>query len=91
MTRLRYSLMVVALLSSPAAADPPAQEVVVKGPDRTVYEKRTVIDFGEKDLEGNLSRPEGSYVLERRASSFPSLLRLRQDFNPELRRSMDEL
>lgn len=75
------------LLASPAAAE----EKVVKQPDRIIYEKKTVIDFNEKTMEGELAKPEGSYLLERRKTQFDSMLWLRRDFTPELKRSVDEM
>jgi len=50
-----------------------------------------VIDFNDVTVEGELTKPEGSYVLDRTRTRFPSLIRLRADFNPELQKSADNL
>jgi hypothetical protein len=63
----------------------------VREPDRTVYERKTVIDFSEVTVEGELKKPEGSYLLDRGRSRFRSLLKLRANFVPELIRSTDQL
>ena len=55
-----------------------------------VYEKKTVLDFSDVTLEGSLTRPEGSYVLNRQRARFDSLVQTRKDFVPELQRSADE-
>ena len=55
-----------------------------------VYEKKTVLDFSDVTLEGELTRPEGSYVLNRRKARFDSLVETRKDFVPELDRTTDE-
>ena len=67
------------------------QETVVQEPDRTVYRKRTTIDFSDVAVEGQLSKPEGSYVLNRRQNSFRTLIRIRDNFLPELQKSVDSL
>jgi hypothetical protein len=64
---------------------------VVQEPDKVVVRKRTVIDFNDVTVEGELTRPEGSYVLDRTRTHFNSLIRLRDDFNPELQKSADNL
>lgn len=57
---------------------------------KVVYEKKTVLDFSDVTLEGELTRPEGSYVLNRERARFGSLVELRGDFTPELEKSVDE-
>ncbi len=64
---------------------------VVHETDRTVYKKKTVIDFNDVTLEGDLTKPEGSYVLNRKKTKFGSLIKLRDNFNPELQKSVDNL
>ncbi len=83
----RALLWAALLLAAPAQAE----EKVAKQPDRIIYEKKTVIDFNEKTMEGELAKPEGSYLLERRKTEFDSLLWMRRDFKQELKRSVDEM
>ena len=90
--------VLIALLSLPALAqDKPAPGEerpgvkVVREPDKVVVRKRTVIDFNDVTVEGELTKPEGSYVLDRSRTHFNSLIRLRDDFNPELQKSADNL
>jgi hypothetical protein len=83
--------------SAPAAAgeEPPPPPVrgpkLVQEPDKVVVRKKTVIDFGDVTVEGELTRPEGSYLLNRSKTRFQSLIRLRDNFNPELQKSADNL
>jgi hypothetical protein len=86
--------LIALLLLAPAALadDPPAKGVkVVQEPDRVVVRKRTVIDFNDVTVEGELARPEGSYLLDRTRTRFRSLIRLRDNFDPELQKSADNL
>ena len=58
---------------------------------RIVYERETVIDFESMDVSGELVRPEGSMILDRRRAAFNPLIRLRTDFNEEMAESVDEV
>ena len=73
-------------LSAPAWS-----QKVVQEPDRTVYRKKTAIDFSDVAVEGELTKPEGSYVLNRKKTSFRNLIRIRDNFIPELQKSVDNL
>ena len=68
-----------------------AEDKVVQEGDKTVYKKKTVIDFNDVTLEGELTKPEGSYLLNRGKTRFKSLIKLRDNFNPELQKSADNL
>jgi hypothetical protein len=83
--------VLIALLSLAAAAEEKPGVKVIHEADKVVVRKRTVIDFNDVTVEGELTKPEGSYVLDRNRTRFPSLIRLRDDFNPELQKSADNL
>lgn len=84
--------VLIALLSLPAlAAEEKPGVKVIQEADRVVVRKRTVIDFNDVTVEGELTKPEGSYVLNRSRTRFRSLVRLRDNFNPELQKSADNL
>jgi hypothetical protein len=91
--RARQTALALALLaaSSALAEEPAVQAPAVQAPDRTVYQKRTVIDFGEVAVEGELSRPEGSYSVARRRTTFKTLVKVRDTLAPELQRSAENL
>jgi len=87
-------LLILALLSAPAFAQEksePKGPKIVREADKVVVRKRTVIDFNDVTVEGELTKPEGSYLLNRNKTRFPSLIRLRDNFNPELQKSADNL
>ncbi len=103
MKKLLIKLATAAALASlPALADdPPAQsqttttkqgnKTVVQEADKVIVRKRTVIDFNDVTVEGELTKPEGSYLLNRNKTRFQSLIKLRDNFNPELQKSADNL
>lgn len=66
-----------------------AQEA--SGNDKVVYKKRTVIDFSDAVIEGELTKPEGAYVVSRKASKFSNLIKVRMTYAEELGRSAAEL
>ena len=87
---VRRTVLIV-LLALPALAEEKPRAKVVQEADRIVVRKRTVIDFNDVTVEGELTRPEGSYVLNRNRTRFRSLVRLRDNFNPEVQKSADNL
>jgi hypothetical protein len=92
MRRLAAAVAVVALWAVPAVAEEAETRVkVIQEEDRTIYRKNTVIDFTDVAVEGELTKPEGSYVLNRKETDFDSLIRVRDNFNPELQKSVDNL
>lgn len=65
---------------------------IVFAQDRaTEYKKRTEIDFEALDITGEMIKPQGSVIIERRKAEFNPLIRIRTDFNPEMRDSVREI
>ncbi len=88
MKRIVTVMFGVALFVSGAAI---AQDNVVEEPDRVEYNKKTVIDFSDVNIEGELTKPEGSYIKNRKRTKFRNLIELRGNFRPEMRRSVSKL
>ena len=83
---------VLAIAFAMSAGSAHAQEdKVVQETDKTVFKKKTIIDFSDVTIQGELTKPEGSYVLNRKKTSFKSLLKIRANFLPELINSTDNL
>jgi len=55
------------------------------------YKDRTVIDFEEVDVNGELVKPSGMLLLDRKKADFNPLIRLREHFNDEMKQSVDEV
>jgi hypothetical protein len=54
--------------------------------------KRTSkIDFEDELVEGELKKPELFYLLQKKQFNFKRLIKLREDFLPEMRRDGDEV
>jgi hypothetical protein len=86
---MRRSLLVLAVFAMSAQAF--AQDDAVVEADKTVYNKKTVIDFSDVNIEGELTKPEGSYIKNRKKTRFRNLIELRGNFRPELARSVSKL
>ncbi len=64
---------------------------LAQGGDTVAYKKRTVIDFTDVTIEGELTKPEGSYIVNRKFSKFSSLIKLRENYVFELLSSAGDL
>jgi hypothetical protein len=53
------------------------------------YRKRTEIDFEDVSVDGELKKPHGAYLLDKRQSSFNPLIRMKVDFNKEMTESVN--
>ena len=56
--------------------------------DRIVYKQRTEINFDGVDIQGELVKPAGTLLLDRRAASFNPLIKLRENWNLEMKESI---
>tara|TARA_R100000908_G_C3648849_1_gene81579 strand:+ start:321 stop:554 length:234 start_codon:yes stop_codon:yes gene_type:complete len=73
------------LLSGVAYADNKEEE------PKVVYKQRTEIDFEGVEIEGELVKPQGSLVLDRRHAKFNPMIKLRTDFDDEMDKSVQEV
>ena len=97
---MKRSLLVAALfaLSFPVAAiaaddDTTAGEVQeIDGKKvRVVYKKKEEINFDDVLIQGELKKPQGAYLLNRKKSDFSDMIDERAHFKLELKKSLDEI
>ena len=55
------------------------------------YKQQTEIDFEGVEVEGELVKPQGALLLERRAANFNPLITLRKNFDTEMRKSVNDV
>jgi hypothetical protein len=84
---LRILLAVIGL-SAPAVAS--AQDTDDSG-RQIKYKERTEIDFEGVDVNGELVKPAGQLLLDRRKANFNPLIRIRENFSEEMKQSIDEV
>jgi hypothetical protein len=79
-------LLAVTLPLSAAAAEPP------KAPEaRVEYEKKTVINFEDDTIQGDLTRPDGEYVEARKKVDHSNLIQVREDWKEKVLQAPDDL
>ena len=58
---------------------------------QVVYKQKTEIDFEGLEIEGQLLKPHGAIVQERKGAAFNPLIQLRTDFNQEMKLSVSKI
>jgi hypothetical protein len=76
----------MALAQQKAAAKPGAG-----GDENTTYKAKTVYDFEDDTVEGDLQRPDGELVDSMRKVKHSSLIEIRKDFIPEMLKSLEDI
>ena len=93
MRSLLLALMAVTVVAPGALAqDAPEDGTIVDPNDPSVvYKKKTEYDFEDDVVEGSFVRPEGEYLDARRSARHSSLIRIRENFVPEMLRSAEDI
>ena len=58
---------------------------------KVTYKKKTVYDFEDDLVEGELQRPDGEYIDTRRKAKHSSLIKIRENFIPEMLKSAEDI
>jgi hypothetical protein len=80
----KFMIIGLLLLATPAMADDDDEPIVI-------YKKQTEIDFEALELEGELVKPQGNLILERKKANFNPLIKLRKDFTQEINQSVGDV
>jgi hypothetical protein len=78
-------------LPAGAALAQDAEGGVVDPETGVVYQKKTVYDFEDDVVEGTLVKPEGDYLQSRQRGKHSSLIKIRDNFVPEMLKSAEDL
>ena len=81
---MKKLLFIGLLFSAPVMADD-------KEDPKVIYRKKTEIDFENLDIEGELVKPQGALLLERKKANFNPLIKLRQNFTSEINQSVTDI
>jgi len=89
-------LGLVALAGNAVAQDQPAGGdsggIKAAAPEGDVqYKAKTVYDFEDDTVEGDLQRPDGELVDANRKAEHASLIEIRKDFIPEMLKSLEDI
>ena len=55
------------------------------------YEKKTVINFDDDTIQGDLTRPDGEYVEARKRVEHSDLIRVREDWREKVKQAAGEM
>ena len=58
---------------------------------RVEYEKKTVINFDDDTIQGDLTRPDGEYVEARKRVNHSNLIKVREDWRDKVKQSAADL
>jgi hypothetical protein len=82
-----YMVAVGLAIPTAAAAQAPADD-----PNTTIiYQKKTVVSFGDDTIDGDLTRPDGEYLESRKRVRHSNLIRIRENFRTKVLQSVTRL
>jgi hypothetical protein len=82
------TFIMIAVLSLAGVETALAQEA---GGDSATYKSKTVYDFEDDNVEGDLQRPDGELVNSINKAQHESLIEIRKDFIPEMLKSLEDI
>jgi hypothetical protein len=81
-----------ALAADPAAGGDAKAAAAGGGDDaNTTYKAKTVYDFEDDTVEGDLQRPDGELVSAQKKAEHSSLIEIRKDFIPEMLKTLEDI
>ncbi len=86
---MRAQILAALLAAVPLSAS--AQEAKAQPAPKIEYEKKTVINFEDDTIEGDLKRPDGEYVESRQRVDHSNLIRIREDWREKLMQASGDL
>ena len=88
---LAPSLALAQAKGKPAAAPAKAGAAPAAGADGVTYKQKTTYDFDDDIVEGDLVRPDGEFVDSRKMAKHSSLIKIRENFIPEMLKSAEDI
>ncbi len=79
------NLLLLLLISQPAIANDSKEE------PKIVYKQTTEIDFEGVEIDGELVKPQGTLLLDRKRAQFNSMIKLRTDFDDMMEDTVKEI
>ncbi len=59
--------------------------------DTSTNKKRTNINFEDQLIRGEVQKPELFYILQKKQFNFSKLIKLRENFLPEMKKSAEDV
>jgi hypothetical protein len=83
--RKRFLLAALVLPLAALAQDRKAAEPKIE------YEKKTVINFDDDTIQGDLTRPDGEYVEARKRVNHSNLIKIREEWRDKVKQAAAEM
>ena len=90
MSRKLFGLVAAGVLIAATGGTVFAQAAAAGG-DNVQYKSKTVYDFDDDVVEGDLVRPDGEFVDTRKGAKHSSLIKIRENFIPEMIKSAEDI
>jgi hypothetical protein len=84
-------LTMVLMLPLPALAQSTGGKGGSQPQPKVEYEKKTVINFEDDTIEGDLKRPDGEYVESRRKVDHSNLIKIRENWRDKVMQASGDL
>ncbi len=88
---MKAQLVLAMLLFAPLGVSAQEAKAQAQPPPRVEYEKKTVINFEDDTIEGDLKRPDGEYVEARQKVDHSNLIRVREDWREKVMQASGDL
>jgi hypothetical protein len=89
MSRKLFGLLAAGMLIAATGGTVFAQAAA--GGGDVTYKSKTVYDFDDDVVEGDLVRPDGEFVDTRKGAKHSSLIKIRENFIPEMIKSAEDI
>ncbi len=89
--RRLFLLLVLGFPLAASPADPPPEPAQGGKEPKVEYQKKTVINFEDDTIEGDLKRPDGEYVEARKRVDHSNLIKLRENWHEKVLQSSGDL
>lgn len=90
MSRKLFGLLAASVFIAATGGTVLAQDKGASGGD-VQYKSKTVYDFDDDVVEGDLVRPDGEFVDTRKGAKHSSLIKIRENFIPEMIKSAEDI
>jgi hypothetical protein len=85
------ALVLTATLAGAMVLAPRAARAADDAEAGVIYQKKTVINFDEDTIDGDLTKPDAAYVESRKRVRHSNLIRIREDFREKVLASVSNL
>lgn len=73
------------------AADGPSNPTTARKPNADAKEKKKTLSFEDELVEGATQKPELFYLFQKKNFNYKRLIKLRENFLPEMRKTSEDL